>query len=91
MTWARSGCATTADTARHGDVALAAVDRGSFLYTTDGELLARSERGTVRRASRGEWAEAAVAMNPALANPHIARFVPAFVQRLLLAPEDRDR
>ena len=65
------------------------MDRGSFFYAADGRLLARPEDGFVRSAVRAEWSEAAVAMNPALDNLHIAHFVPGYVERLLLAPEDR--
>ena len=77
-------------TSREARPSLCTVEHGSFLYTADGQLLARPASGMARRASRAEWAEAALAMNPALDNPHIARFVPGFVQQLLLAPEDRD-
>jgi len=65
------------------------VDRGSFFYAADGRLLARPEDGSVRTAASDEWAEAALAMNPALDNPNVARFVRGYVERLLLAPEDR--
>jgi hypothetical protein len=65
------------------------MERGSFFYAADGRLLARAEDGAVREANGSEWAEAALAMNPALDNPHIARFVPGYVQPLLLPPKDR--
>jgi hypothetical protein len=66
------------------------MDRGSFLYAADGQLLARPEGSTVRPAVREEWAQAALTMNPALDNPHVTRFVPGFIQELLLAPDERD-
>jgi hypothetical protein len=66
------------------------MDRGSFLYAADGQLLVRSNGNAVRPASRHEWAAAALAMNPALDNPHVMRFVPDFVQQLLLPPGERD-
>jgi hypothetical protein len=65
------------------------VERGWFFYSADGGLLAKPEDASVRPALRNEWAEAALAMNPALDNPHIARFVPGHLQALLLPPDER--
>jgi hypothetical protein len=65
------------------------MERGTFFYSADGRLLARPENEPVRSAERSEWRTAALALNPALDNPDIARLVPDFVQKLFLAPEDR--
>jgi hypothetical protein len=65
------------------------MERGSFFYSADGRLLARPSDGAIREASADQWREAGLAMNPALDDPFIVRFVPGYVDRLLLAPEDR--